>query len=91
MSWQKAYNEGYSKGEAAGYADGYSAGEASGYSDGYDEGRIDGYDEGRIDGCESVFDAFGFFYSDYVTAFDPYNSSDRYPAGGTYLSKDECL
>jgi flagellar biosynthesis/type III secretory pathway protein FliH len=85
--YSDGYSEGYSMGEAAGYADGYSAGGASGFSDGYEEGRVDGYREGLTDGCESVFESLGYYT--YVTAYDPFSFSNRYP-GRTYFSKFNC-
>ena len=87
------YQRGYSNGVADGFTDGrsegYSAGKTEGISIGYSQGQSagekSGYSKGYVAACKYVFD-FVDYDADFITAYNPYNSWNRYPSG-YYISK----
>jgi hypothetical protein len=82
--YQRGYSDGTTDGFATGRTEGFSAGKTEGISIGYSQGESagekSGYAKGYVAGCEEAFD-YSDYDADYVTAYNPYSSWNRYPSG----------
>ena len=99
--YQSGYSEGTADGFTTGRAEGFSAGRTEGfsagrtegisvgYSQGESAGEKSGYSKGYIAGCKSVFD-YSDYDADYVTAYNPYASWNRYPSGYYIARSSHC-
>ncbi len=91
--YQRGYSEGTADGFTDGRAEGFSAGKTEGISIGYSQGESagekSGYSKGYIAGCKSVFN-YSDYDADYVTAYNPYASWNRYPSGYYIARSNHC-
>jgi flagellar biosynthesis/type III secretory pathway protein FliH len=87
--YQTGYSNGNADGFIAGRSEGVSAGRTEGISIGYSQGESagekSGYSKGYAAACEYLFD-YVDYDADYITAYNPYSTWNRYPSG-YYISK----
>ena len=87
--YQRGYTDGNADGFTTGRSEGFSAGKTEGISIGYSQGESagekSGYTKGYAAACDYLFD-YVDYDADYITAYNPYSSWNRYPSG-YYISK----